>query len=401
MNTKEETKTEDLVKKEARSIFLVSGEQFFSCNVILPEDQSLKDLRSFAEITLESHSPFPMEQLFWGFYYKSSSKSLFIYALYKENLDKEFLETVANSEFVFPSFFSGILRGRFEDSVSFIHVGSVLTAITWNANNPVPLAVESIKIETPEITVVDVLKAREALIGAVKRNGFVPEPGYWTNIEVFATKNSEVKFVNQHIQDESTIGETEIVRLTVRDDILWNGDIREKEFLKEKRRSSTIGRVLWKTLVVVAGLLVLCTVSEAVLLAGYTYLSTQKSTIDKRAANVAEIESQDTLVNKIEQLSHDYYTPFKMLELLNTYRPKKLFFNSITLGSTNELSLEGSAANVDEVNSYSEKLKQSGLVEKMEVSEIVSQKGKINFKMALTFKIQPKQQSTKASTPAA
>lgn len=366
-------------------IILVGGERFFSEKILLPEDVLPKNLDSFLEISIEGLSPFPVEHLYWGYFYDKTERAVLLYAMYAERLSSEEQAALLADEvaYVFPSFIAGYGQSYDEPTVSFIKVEESMSAIFWESHSPVPSYVESLSIgDSPE-------SARSRLLRSINTNGYSIQPGYWELEKTDLLPNKSVRFESvYHSDDESK--PNHVLVLTEKNGLTWNADIRPRLLTREKHKQEKKTRILWFATLGALAAFAIFILIEILGVVGESYLTSKKAHFKSQEAKVKLIEGEESLVQKIERLGHNYYSPLKVLELLNNHRPKKVYFTSVVLGGKNDAVIEGVAQSVDDLNKYTDDLNASGLVEKFEVGQIVSRQGRITFKMDITFRVQQK-----------
>lgn len=391
--SKQSNRDEESVK--STPLMFVPGEYFFIERISIPEEVLPKDLDSFLEIRLEGISPFPLDQLYWGYIHDQLERSLFLYAMYVGRLTLEEKERVLGDEvsYVFPSFIVGFGYKYSEPTINLIVSGTSISAIYWNSDN-LPMQVETIGIGEFED------KGREVLLKNLDLEGYVVEAGYWNLEKAEILADRSVRFESSY-HAEGASKPDHIFILNEKKGATWNADIRPKELTKVKHKEQRINRILWIATLACLLAFGILVVGEVLAFTGKAYLNTKKALVAKQAPRVKIIEGQESLAQKIEQISQNYYTPFRMLELLNTSRPKKVYFTSVTLGNQNNLVIDGVAASVDDLNKYTEDLNASGLVEKHEVGQIVSRQGRVTFKMDVKFKMSEVRESAETIEPKA
>ncbi len=367
---------------EAPSIIFIPGEYFFVEQVLAIDELAEKDLDSFAEIKLEGVSPFPLDQLYWGYVYNKINHSLFLYAMYVGRLSAEEANKILSDEvsYIFPSFLAALEYQYSEPTINFIASGNSLSAVFWNGNEPFPLQIETIPVKE------SLDQSREELLKTLDVQNFAIEPGFWKLEKAEILPNRSVRFENSyHSGSEESSKPNHTFELNGKEGSTWDADIRSREITRLKYKEQKITRIIWiagLSVLVVFGLLV---VGEVFGLIGKIYLNTKESRFSAQASKVKLIEGQESLAQKIEQISKRNYTPFQMLELLNDSRPKNVYFTSITLGNENNVILDGASASVDDLNKYTDDLHKTQLIEKFEVSQIASRQGRVTFKMDVKF----------------
>lgn len=363
-------------------LMFVPGEYFFAERIFVPEEVLEKDLDSFLEIRLEGISPFPLDQLYWGYIYNPPDKILFFYAMYIGRLTLEEKERILGDEvsYVFPSFIGGLGFQYTEPTINFICFEKSISAIYWDNNANLPIQIETIKFEEFADT------GREELLKNLNIEGYSIEEGNWKLEKAEISGNKSVRFEsNYYSEKEEQSKGRHLFILNEKNGQTWNADIRPKDLTRAKRKEQRINRIVGiATLSALLAFGVLA-LGEIIGLSGKFYLNAKKAKVARQAPKVKLIEGQEGLAQKIEQISQNVYTPFQMLEILNKSRPKNVYFTSVNLGNQNNVVIEGVAASVDDLNKYTEDLNASGLIETYEVGQIASRQGRVTFKLDVKF----------------
>ena len=99
--------------EEVPSILKVPGHLFFCEYVEVPAELEPEELDEFAEMGISSLSPFPLEQLAWGYHKDPQSPWLLLYSATLESLARAGFRGLDTYRQVFPSFIS-VLGFHFE-----------------------------------------------------------------------------------------------------------------------------------------------------------------------------------------------------------------------------------------------------------------------------------------------
>lgn len=364
------------------SLMLIPGEYFFIEKITGIDDEVAKDLDSFIEIQLEGVSPFSLDQLYWGYLYNKAEQSMLLYAMYIGRLTNEEKDRILSNEisYVFPSFIAGLGHQYNEPTVNFIASGTSLSALYWNKNT-LPIQIETIAIKESES------QTREELLKTLNTKEYKVEAGYWQVDKMEILADRSVRFENRYQGlAEGDTKPNHIFVLHGKDGTTWNADIRSVDITKAKFKEQKTTHVVWLATLGVLAAFGLLIIGEALWLMGKMYLNAKESRFKDQAPKVKLIEAQESLTQKIEQITKKNLTPFQMLALLNNSRPKNVYFTSVTIGNDNRLVIEGASATVDDLNKYTDDLHKTGIIENFEVSQIASRQGRVTFKMDVKFK---------------
>ena len=197
------------------------------------------------------------------------------------------------------------------------------------------------------------------------------------------TKNNDYKlsFVEQ-LDGEGT--QEGVIFLP--NDKVWLADVRDKELIKELKRQQKINYVSSNGIKWFCGLLGVIFVLQTFIFLGRMGV-TWKRCVQKRLQPVAnKIENQDSLVRQMQAMVEQEMRPFELLGLLNSYRPKNIYFSTATIDNAHNIIVEAVAETAMSVKQYVQVLQDSGKFESVTVDNInVSSQG-TKFKLTCDFK---------------
>lgn len=381
MNIPPEQSDKEKTLDLGQALLFIPGEYCFVERIEVPKEVSEKDLRPFIELALEGSSPFSLEQLYWGYWYNKDCSCALVYAAPADrfSLDTRNAFFEKNVMYVMPSFI-GLYGKVFDEArIAFVKGGETLSAVYFDAGNPIPKRVESIKWEG------DIIQGLRKLRGMLDNtNGYIVDGEAYEIIKVGVNSEQEVEI--ELFRRNEEVEEINKVVFDPTESFLWEGDLRPKTVVEESRKKYRLGRWLFKGMVgaiIGFGLLI---VIEGLGLLGKAYLASKQTQAKKQEVIVKNIEAESSLAEKIEQLSSKHYMPVKLLEMMNENRPSKIYFTKVTLGDTNDVAVDGIAGSVDELNGYADTLGATEGIDAVDVGEIVSKQGKVQFKMNVKFK---------------
>lgn len=407
------------------SVVLVPGSCFFVRDVEVPGELPEKEIAGFAELTLESLAPFPIDQLAWGYWRDGASSRLLLYAAYRERIRALGFEDLEKAAQVLPSFVLGAVRETPERAtVRLVQEGSCLSALFYAAGERIPHAVRSRDIpegvdpesvkqkllarapvegveEDPEIlvgglhrlladqTVEFTLYRREAL--AVPAATDVPEarePEESSNpeddarpIEAAPMESNEEEVAlpfDREPDDHFSLSETGLDP--------WAADIRESKLLKKRRQDRNLAGRLWWVYVGAAAAAVLMLVGEIFHVGQSIWLAQLQGKIEDRRPHVAEIEKDFELLVRLQQTESEALKPFEMLAVLNSVRPRQVYFTEVRAAddAPNAIRIEGLATNSLQANSFAETIIGLPIVQEAPIDVSSSVKG-ANFTLDVAF----------------
>ena len=89
---------------KAEQALSLPGYLFYLERIEIPVGIEASELNDFAEISLEASSPFPIEQLFWGYLHAEEADSILLYAAHRDCVKRAGFENVNSYAWVLPDF---------------------------------------------------------------------------------------------------------------------------------------------------------------------------------------------------------------------------------------------------------------------------------------------------------
>ena len=373
---------------EQEGICLLPGEYFYCQNLELPSGISKHEILQTAEFELEDLSPFPLESLAWGFYHQDGAPSILLYGASKERLKKEGFENFEGAYHVLPSFIPLLGRTYAKPTLLFLLQGSSLSALFYAANDPSPVDVITVRLADKAIESYEaIFLARETLLEEhTPPPDCAIEPGVFIVKEPHIGRDHNIQFPLHHLKEpHQELHNPNTVTLPGDTDLIWQADIRNDDFIQLERKQRRTTHSLWRA-IQGGTLAVLCLLlMQGGMIGGTYWLSQLKGQIAAQAPEIERIENHRDLMFKIETLSTSGLNPFGMLDYLNQQRPTSIYFTNARANNFKELSLQGNAANVAEVNEYAQKLRQSNFLEHVKEPQTESKGGRVKFTLELTF----------------
>lgn len=372
-------------KLPARSILLLPGEYFFGRAVELPEGIAAADIPSFAELTVEGISPFPMEQLLWGFLHHAESNRIFLYATSQGRVRSGGHEGLEQYQNVFPSFIAGFGRSFPRATVAFVATDATISALFYEANDPVPVQVQSQVLPEAAAGIEELREVRTEWLKTLQTKGYNVEEAI-LRAGVPSVGRAEIWVPLREVGESGTVVWDEPLPYDL--DAIWNADVRDGAFADRERQGRRKSEQLWRGVVyggIAAAILLLLQLG----MFGWAKLNTyRQDKITRQAPEVATLQFQLEQANRIEGLFSEQLRPFAMLNTLNIGRPPTLYFKRMNATTWNELRVEGEASNLEEVNQYRDTLAANPHVISLQ-PEMASRQGRAQFTFVVRFDALP------------
>lgn len=366
----EENTVIENTKPENRDIkdFAIVPDSFFIFKSFeISEKTSTKKLLAIVFNQIVENSPFPIEQLLWGFVQSKHRKnSLIWYAGLKEKV-QSFLGEIPTDKHVIPCGALAILLGddkgncwlSVENQTSVVMEGEPKAFLSEKCDNW-----ETIKLN----------------FGHIKGD----QPKHYVLKQVRLNHANDYKCILETSSEDgqSFIKNTRILSSRA----IWSADIRDKESLKLLKRQKEILAVTNRGLKWVGYMLLATLVFQLGLLFGKSVVSWKKRVVKRQTSLVKKIENKDFLVRQMQAMLEQEMRPFELLGLLNSHRPNDIYFSNATIDNAHNIVVEAVAESAMSVQEYADKLEESGMFESVRLDNInVSHQG-TKFKLSCDFK---------------
>ena len=373
-----------------RNVLLVPGEVFYCHSLTLPPAISDGEIDQYVELSLEGLSPFPLDQLFWGFLRDEKSSLVLIYAAYRESIIKLDLDNLDHHYHVLPGFITLSGVSFDQPTITFLCENNSLTALLFAANSTIPENVLTQSLPHDHHSDDALMDAKKNLLISLENNNYKIDDNFYIGTTALVDRDDKVRFEHRFLSD-NVDSELNLAPLFCRwtKKKLWEADIRESSYkLKESRRRN-ISRYVWST-TLVAGLAVsIFLLLQFILMTANIWVNFRENKITDRSDEVALIEQKNNLLLRIEQIAQNELNPFEMLATMNLKRPSSIYFTQAVSNSYNQIQVDGAASNVEVVNRYMENLRNLPIVSDATIKKIVSRSGKAPFSLIVTFNPSP------------
>lgn len=358
-------------------VSLLPDALFFTRAIPIAADTPAAEVSAQVELALESLAPFPVAQLYHGYYHPPGASAALVFAAYRRRFTGEQTELWTEADLVLPSF-AALLGAPLAPGTTLLltHAES-LTAIHAAPEGPAQI------FTTPLAPATDDIPANEAVLAAAKAE-LIRAVGGSTTVVDLATlpiaqpvaSDGEFTFVAGDLV--STIPAATAAAI----------DVRDKEDLLARRRAHTRDLIFWRVAVGCVLALALLAVGEVGLGLGrglwqktrLTQLAAQKPTVEK-------IMNAQALATRIEDLSTKRLLPMEMISLVAGKIPGNIRFTRVV---TDAKDLDRVTIDARTDNSGEIPLFKSALEALPEVAhvEIANQRGAqtTTFTLTTTFK---------------
>lgn len=364
-------KDSELELIELRNFILrIPGEHFFCESIDLPSSLISSDEQDEEEVLEQyvgeffdnkSFSPYPQEQLAWGYYGSLEERRALVFACPVVKLRQLGWQTMDIFRRVFPSFVSVFGKSFSRNTILFLMEDNTLSVVTFPADSQVPLALFSLPVDSNDEETIEI--ARGKLLALADSENYEIVPDILVAGEIEKQKDGKFKFEHEWFQgDDPNLDLDQNVYLDAED--LWKIDLRSPLFIKEERKRRSQSRKKWRATKIWS----LSMAAMLVLFLGLKIfevkLSDRQELASRMASEVPLVIESRKLLEKLQQNKLGGIDPFGSIGRLYQHlggTPNNLdvWFTSAHFESRNEVELKGEGKNIESINTFIEKLEKN------------------------------------------
>lgn len=292
---------------------------FFTRAVPVAAGAAAGEAAAQVELALEGISPFPLAQLFYGWFWAPGAEHAFVFASYRRRFTSEQTAAWDGAELVLPAF-AALMGGEVAPATTAILSSPEgLTAVHWAAG-PVPSKV-IFRPLAPEATDEDRARERDELLRILG--------GSKTIIDLTAPPAADPARNDREIVFRSgdfvsRLSSTAAAAI----------DVRDKLDLAALRRARSRDVILWRVTLGCAAALALFALGELALLGGNAWQKVRLAKLNGQRPSVEKIMKSQALANRIDDLATKRLLPWEMITLLLSAEgnlvPDKIKFTSVS-----------------------------------------------------------------------
>jgi hypothetical protein len=359
-------------------VALLPDSAFFTRSIPVPEGATPAEVTAAVELGLEAASPFPLAQLYHGWYWRPGSPHALAFAAYRRRFSADEVTGWADAELVLPAFAATLGQTPDAGSAVVLPGKDEITGVLWGAG-PVPERVLTRPLP-PEADENVRAAAQTALLGDLGATGPVltlpaapaPEP---------ATRDREVAFRSGDFTARLDGAATVAI------------DVRDKADLAALRRGRRRDVVLWRTFTSLAAALILLGLGELALTGGGVWQRTRAQQLAAQKPLVDRISGVHELTRKIEELATKRLLPLEMMTQLTGVdlerKPPEIQFTRIQADQSKglyTLFVEGKTTNPAKVSEYEAALRQLPSIAKVDAPISQVKGDQAQFTLTAVFK---------------
>jgi hypothetical protein len=347
---------------------------FFVRAVEMPAGVAPAEVGEQVELALETLAPFPLAQLYYGYFWVPGSARALVFAAYRRRFTAEQVSAWDGVELVLPAF-AALLGGPVAPATTVLLAAAEgLTALHWDSG-PVPAQVLFSPL-LPEATGEERVRARDELLRRLPSReilDLVAPP-------VAESSSSDRELVFRCGEFVSRLPREAASAL----------DLRDKEELVLLRRGRARALWLWRALLgcfIAAGAMAL---GEVLLLAGGLWQTTRLAQLHAQAPGVDQIITAQSLGNRINELSTKRLLPLEMLTTIvgshNEIKPPSVVLTRMYTNGELGLTIEAQTSNPGDINVYQNALAALPALGSVVVKNPRQQNNVTSFILIVTFK---------------
>jgi len=341
-------------------------------------------------------SPYPEEQLAWGYFGGEEEGKVVVFACPLVKLRQLGWQNMEVFRRVFPSFVSLFGKKFSEPTILFLKEGETLSVGAYGVESPVPEQVFSMPVDPEEAESLEIARGKLLSLVNVENHDIVPDILVAGEIE----RLKDGFFLFEHEWMEGKNPSLEIDQsVKISSDQLWTVDLRANDFKKSEIKRRRQGRKRWKaTLVWSLSMAAILVVVLGIKILGVK-LEDKQNLAGEMAMEVPLVIDSQKLLEKLRQNKLGGIDPFGAIGRLYAHLggppgDLNVWFTFAHFKSRNEIELEGEGKNVESINTFLANLEKNKVASLQlgrggkERREIKSQTGKTTFEFDIELKEQ-------------
>jgi hypothetical protein len=357
-------------------VVLVPDAVFFSRSIAVPAGSTGADVVSQVGLALEAFSPFPLSQLYYGYYRPAGSGHALAFAAYRRRFTADQIAEWTGADYVMPAFAAILGCEPGAGTTVVLSAAEGLTAVHWD-ESPVPTSVLHMPLAA-DATEEARAQARAKLIestGVAKRVLDIPSPP----LAQPGRSDSEIVFVAGSVTSR------------IMGDVAAALDVRDKADLDALARARRRDLVLWRATIGAVAACVILAIGELALVGAGLWQSARVAKVAAQRPTVDRIMAEQDLARHIGDLSTKRLLPLEMIsavspEVALPKTPTSIQFLRAQTNGLYTIMVEAQTTNAGEIAGYKSALEQAPACEKVEIRDQRARDAVVSFTLVVTFK---------------
>ncbi len=381
------------------------GSAFFSKSLPLPPEVTDSDLPGFAELALEEHSPFPLEQLRWGFLADRGLGRLFLHASIERRLRSLGHEDLAPSLYALPDFLASLAGpAPAKPEIRLLCSGADLSAVTLEAGATTPSLVRTTPVPQPDKDIPPSPEDIRTTATALLRR--LPDSPHAlpASVRVLLGASTDDKgLITLTVQDiplaaSGSPSTPASLPLSLSTETLWLADVRDRDFVRTEQGARRRSDVFWKAILLSLLVLGILIVSQIGVWTARHIVTLREAEIAEQDKHVAAVTAKDNLYSKLRKATQEELKVFAMLSSVIHERPSSVVFQKVSAES-GSVQVKGSTRLVATFNRYIEHLRSLPGIREIKVPNLAVTDRDAPFDFTVFFQTGfPKEEKANAPT---
>jgi Tfp pilus assembly protein PilN len=315
-------------------------------------------IENIVALTLEASSPFPLNEIFWGYFVDSNASTIHIFSVLKSRL-KAIDAEVEFATYILPDFFLAIVIPAITKAI--LKYGDRTIIFEKTATHAISL--------TP-ITVSNDMESSLSIFELV---------------EIFPVMEFGLTVHFTHRENISSAPVEHVHDFPFSNQVIMAANMQNPELKKSRKQRKTMTYVALYTTVgaVIFIIIGLCGFFQL------RWLSLCEARFAKelnsKDEQVKQIQQKEDRTHELDLFSNKKHAYFRGLNKINELRPESILFTSIYASEGENFEIKGSAQNLAELNKFEKILNESSLFKVVKIGDKNNQDDLINFSLFLTF----------------
>jgi hypothetical protein len=357
-------------------VVLVPDAVFFSRSIAVAAGASGADVVSQVGIALEALSPFPLAQLYHGYYWPEGDPRALAFAAYRRRFTADQLAEWSGAEHVMPAFAAILGCDAGAGTTVVLSAADGLTAVHWDEGR-----VPSVVLHHPlaaDATEEARAQARARLIGSTggaRKVLDLPSPP----VAQPGSSDSELVFEAGGV----------VSRLPAA--VAAALDIRDKADLEALARARRLDLILWRAMIGALAACLVLALGELALVGTGLWQAVRVAKVAAQRPTVDRIMEEQDLARHIGDLSTKRLLPLEMIstvspEVAIPKTPTSIQFLRAQTSGLYTIMVEAQTTNAGEIAGYKTALEQVPACEKVEIQNQRARDNVVSFTLVVTFK---------------
>lgn len=359
-------------------VALLPDAVFFIRSVPVTKGATPAEAATQAELALEGIAPFPLAQLYYGWFWVPGAENALVFASYRRRFTTEQTAEWEGAELVLPAF-AAVLAAEVEPGTTVLLEGAEgFTAVHWSDSQvPTQVLFRPVALETEED---ERAKVRDEVLREIGGSRKVIELASPLAADP-ATSDREIVFRAANL----------VSRLPAA--VAGAIDVRDKAELASLRSARRRDVLMWRVALGCAAALVLLGIGEFALAGGRAWNSVRVRQLKAEKPEVDRITAMHELANRIDDLATKRLLPMEMVIQVigenNERLPGDLQFTRVHAEQSQglyTLYIEGKTENQAQVTAYEAALKNLTSVQDAKAQFLQTRGSSATFTIKVVFK---------------